>query len=265
MALTGGVATGVAWCLVLLAGALRLGGGRSRPRGKALSPVEVGLLRGGARGAAQTALVELYLVGAVEAGFRQTVRGVADRLPPHGSSAVARAQYGALYRAVHPRRLRDYERVEEAIRHTTRALECAGLLVSAKRRWAARAVLLPVFAAAPVQAAAGGRAAGWLWLALLADVAAAALWARPRRTPRGATLLARLRLDHAGTRRATEQDDPGALLLSVALFGAPALRAQLPRFTGESGLLTRPPREPMERGGGGGRPETSGGCGGCGG
>lgn len=45
--------------------------------------------------------------------------------------------------------------------------------------------------------------------------------------------------------------EPDQLLLSVALFGAPALREQLPRFTGESGLLTRPPREPMDRGGSG--------------
>ncbi|MFI9066563.1 TIGR04222 domain-containing membrane protein [Streptomyces sp. NPDC053429] len=265
MDLTGWVPTGVAWCLVLLAGVLRLGGGRARPRGKALLPVDVGMLRGGSRGAAQTALAELYLVGAVEAGFRQTVRGVVDRLPPHGSSAVARAQYAVLYRQMHPRRLRDYERVGDALAQTARELERAGLLVSAKRRWAVRALLLPVFAAAPVQAASGGRAAVWLWLALLADVAAVALWVRPRRTSRGAALLARLRLDHAGTRRATEQGDPGALLLSVALFGAPALRAQLPRFTEESGLLTRPPRVPMERSGRGGWHETSGGCGGCGG
>ncbi|GHB66874.1 hypothetical protein GCM10010347_41130 [Streptomyces cirratus] len=265
MGLTGGVPTGVAWCLLLLAGGLRLSGGRARPLGRALSPVEVGLLRGGAPGAAQTGLVELYLVGAVEAGFRQTVRGVETRLPPHGSSAVARAQYGSLYRGMHPRRLRDYERVRDAIGETAQGLERAGLLMSGRRRWAVRALLLPVFAAAPLEAVAGGRTAVWLWLALLADVTAVASWAWSRRTPRGAALLARLRLEHAGARRATERDDPGMLLLSVALFGASALRAQLPRFTEEGGLLTRPPREPMERGGRGGWHETSGGCGGCGG
>ncbi|MFJ6718592.1 MULTISPECIES: TIGR04222 domain-containing membrane protein [unclassified Streptomyces] len=265
MGLTGGVPAGVAWCLVLLALLLRPGGRRARPLGRVLSPVDVGLLRGGARGAAQTGLVELYLAGAVEAGFRQTVRGVETRLPPPGCSAVARAQYGVLYRRTHPRRLQNEERVRRAIGETSRGLERAGLLVSAKRRWALRALLFPVFAAAPVEAAVGGPAAVWPWLALLADVAAVALWARSRRTPRGAVLLARLRQDHAGVRRATERDAPGALLLSVALFGAPALRTRLPRFTEESGLLTRPPREPMERGGGGGWHETSGGCGGCGG
>ncbi|MEV7730450.1 hypothetical protein AB0P15_37985 [Streptomyces sp. NPDC087917] len=57
---------------------------------------------------------------------------------------------------------------------TARGLERAWLLVSAKRRWAVRALLLPVFAAAPVEAAAGERAPVWLWLALLADVAALA-------------------------------------------------------------------------------------------
>ncbi|MYT22860.1 hypothetical protein GTW69_21655, partial [Streptomyces sp. SID7760] len=50
--------------------------------------------------------------------------------------------------------------------------------------------------------------------------------------------------------------EPARLLLHVALAGAPALRAGLPRFTEESGLLGRPPREPMERGGGGGSPEV---------
>lgn len=254
----------MAWCLVLLAWSLRLGGRRALPLGREMSPVDVGLLRGGARGAAQTGLVELYLAGVVEAGFRQTVRGVETRLPPPGCSAVARAQYGALYRRTHPRRLQNDERVRRAIGETSRGLERAGLLVSAERRWALRALLLPVFAAAPVEAAAGG-AAVWLWLALLADVAAVALWASSRRTPRGAVLLARLRQDHYGARQATERDAPGALLLSVALFGAPALRTQLPRFTEESGLLTRPPREPMERSGHGGWHETSGGCGGCGG
>ncbi|MDJ0380410.1 TIGR04222 domain-containing membrane protein [Streptomyces sp. G-G2] len=265
MDVTSGVPVGAAWCLLLLAGVLRLSGGRIRPPGSALSPVEVGLLRGGARGAAQTGLVELYLAGAVESGLRQTVRGVESLLPPQGCSAVARAQYGALYRRMHPRRLQGADRVRDAIGETARGLERAGLLMSAKRRWAVRAVLLPVFAAAPLGAGAGGRAAVWLWLALLADVAAVVLWAAPRRTPRGAALLARLRQNHAGARRATERDDPGALLLSAALFGAPALRAQLPRFVEESGLLTRPRGEGMDRSGRGGWHESAGGCGGgCG-
>ncbi|MGW0429014.1 TIGR04222 domain-containing membrane protein [Streptomyces sp. NPDC002990] len=253
------MATGLAWCLVLLAAALRFSaGGVAQARG-VLSPVEVGLLRGGVRGAAQTGLVELYLAGAVEAGSRQTVRAVEDRLPPRGCSAVARAQYRALYRKTHPRRLQNADRVRAAVRETARGLERAGLLVSVKRRWAVRALLLPVFAAAPAWAATGGGATVWLWLALLANLAALALWAGPRRTLRGTGLLAGLRQDHSGTRHATERDAPGALLLCVALFGAPALRAQLPRFTEESGLLTRSPREPMERSGRGGWGESASG------
>ncbi|MFG2621292.1 TIGR04222 domain-containing membrane protein [Streptomyces sp. NPDC048507] len=265
MASTAWAVTGAAWCLVLLAGALRLGGGRVRVPVGALSPVEAGLLRGGVRAATQTALVELYLGGAVRAEFRRTVLSVPTRVPPKGCSGPARAVYGALYRRTHPGRLHDHERVRGALGETTRRLERAGLLVSAKRRWAERALLLPVFAALPVTAGAGGAAgapAAWLWLGGLADVGALALWAASRRTRRGAALLARLRLLHAGTRRATERGDPGAVLLSAALFGGPALRAQLPRFTEESGLLTRPPREPMERSGQGGWHPSQGGCGG---
>ncbi|MEU8461670.1 TIGR04222 domain-containing membrane protein [Streptomyces sp. NPDC029003] len=265
MVSTAAMATGAAWCLVLLAGGLRLGGGRVRAPVGALSPVEAGMLRGGVRAATRTALVELYLGGAVEAGFRQTVMNVPTRVPPKGSSAVARALYGALYRRTHPGRLHDHERVGRALGEMTRKLERAGLLVSAKRRWAERALLLPVFAAVPVTAATGGAdgaPAVWLWLGVAADVAAVVLGAASRRTRRGATLLARLRLRHARARRATERGDPAAVLLSAALFGAPALRAQLPRFTEESGLLTRPPREPMERSGRGGWHPSEGGCGG---
>ncbi|MFF1555984.1 TIGR04222 domain-containing membrane protein [Streptomyces sp. NPDC058279] len=264
MGLTGGVPAGLAWVLVLLAGVVRFAGGWVGSSRRALSPVEMGLLRGGARGAAQTGLVELYLAGAVEAGFRRTVRAVEHRRPPRDCSAVARAQYDVLYGKTHPRRLQNQDRVRAAIRETTRGLERAGLLVSAGRRWTARALLLPVFAAAPAWAVAGGGETVWLWLMLLADMAALVLWTRPRRTPRGAELL-RLRQARAGDRPGSERDDPGGLLLSVAVFGAPALRARLPRFTKESGLLTRPPWEPMERSGRGGWHDSPGGGGGCGG
>ncbi|MFJ6794898.1 TIGR04222 domain-containing membrane protein [Streptomyces sp. NPDC091268] len=261
MGFPGGVFAAAAWCLVVAAGALRSGGRPAGPSGTGLSQVELGLLRGGGRGAAQTGLVELYLAGAVEARFRQQVRRVEARLPPRGGSAVARAQYAALYRPLHPRRLHHHERVRGAIGETARRMERAGLLRSARRRWAVRGLLLPVFAAAPLEVVVAGRATAWMWLALLADVAAVKLGAGLRRTRRGTVLLARMRLGYAGVRAATERGDPGAVLLSVALFGAPALRAQLPRFTEEGGLLTRPPAEPMERSGRGGWHETPGGCG----
>ncbi|AZM87167.1 TIGR04222 domain-containing membrane protein [Streptomyces sp. W1SF4] len=238
-----------AWLLLLIAAVLRLRPGRGQ-LDRRLSPVEVGLLRGGARGAAQCGLVELYLAGSVEAGWRRTVEPGKARLP-HGCSQVARAQFSVLYKPLHPRRLQDTERVRRAVRGVSQELERAGLVVSRRRARAVRSLLLPVFAAAPLAAAAGGQdAAVWVGLGLLADVGAVALWVRPRRTLAGAALLARLRLDHAGVRTAT-RSRPDELLLSVALFGAPALRAQLPRFTQESGLLTRPPGTPMDRGGGG--------------
>ncbi|MEU3726680.1 TIGR04222 domain-containing membrane protein [Streptomyces sp. NPDC031705] len=246
------VSAGTAWLLLLLAAVLRLRPGRRPrrdPQGRRLSPVETGLLRGGARGAAQTALVELYLGGSVRAGWRQTVRPGEARLP-RGCSEVARAQYHVLFKPLHPRRLADIERVRHAVRGVSAELERARLVVSRRRAWVVRGLLLPVFAAAPVGAAAGGQAAVWLVIGLLADAGAVALWLWPRRTLRGAALLTRLRRDHAEVRRATE-DRPESLLLSVALFGAPALRERLPRFTEESGLLTRPPKEPPNRGGGG--------------
>lgn len=255
------VSAGAAWLLLLIAAALRLRPGRQpvpEPLGRRLSPVEIGLLRGGGRGAAQTGLVELYLGGSVEAGWRRTVQPGEPRLP-RTCSEVARAQYHVLYGPLHPRRLEGMERVRHAVQGVSTELERARLVVSRRRVRVVRSLLVTVVAAAPLGAAAGRQTVVWWALDLLAATGAVALWAWPRRTLRGATLLARLRREHAEVRRATESQ-PNALLLSVALFGAPALRAQLPRFTEESGLLTRPPREPMDRGGGSGEAFAS--CGG---
>lgn len=261
MVVINSVWAGAAWLLLLIAAGLRLRPGRQPvpdPLGRRLSPVETGLLRGGGRGAAQTGLVELYLAGSVEAGWRQTVQPGEARLP-RGCSEVARAQYHALYGPLHPRRLQGRERVQRAVQGVSTELERARLVVSRRRVWVVRILLLPVFVTTPLRAATGGQTAVWTVLGLLADAGAVALWVWPWRTLRGATLLAQRRRDHAGVRRATERR-PDALLLSVALFGAPALRAQLPRFTEESGLLTRPSREPMNRGGGSGEAFAS--CGG---
>lgn len=254
------LSAGVPWLLLLIAAAMRLPPGRRPvpdPLGRPLSPVRASVLRGGGRAAAQTGLVELCLTGSVEAGWRRTVEPGGPRLPRHCSEA-ARATFHALHRPLHPRRLEDMDRVRRAVHGVSAELERAGL-VSRRRVRGVRGLLLPVFAAAPLGAVAGGQTTPCLVLGLLADVGAVALWFGPRRTLRGGRLPARLRRDHAGARRADERR-PETLLLSVALFGAPALRAQLPRFTEESGLLTRPPREPMDRGGGAGAGVAS--CGG---
>ncbi|WP_165365079.1 TIGR04222 domain-containing membrane protein [Streptomyces sp. C] len=243
----GAVSVGAAWFLLLVAAVLRLRPGAGPvpdPLGRRLTPVETALLRGGDWGAAQTALVELYLAGSVEAGWRRTVRPGAAGLP-RGCSAVARAMYHALFGSLHPRRLYGLDRVRDAVRKAAPELEQARLVVSRRRVGVVRGLLLPVFAAAPLGAAAGGQTAGWLLLGLLADAGAVALWVRPRRTLRGAAHLARLRRSHAEARRATERR-PDALLLSVALFGAPALRAQLPRSQppGSSSISSRSPTCP---------------------
>ncbi|MFD3700315.1 TIGR04222 domain-containing membrane protein [Streptomyces sp. NPDC058646] len=254
-------ATGAAWLLLLIAAALRLRPGRPlvpAPLGRRLSPVETGLLRGGGRGAVQTGLVELYLAGSVEAGWRQTVQPGKARLP-RGCSEVARAQYHVLYRPLHPRHLEGTERVQRAVQGVSTELERARLVVSRKRVRVVRSLLLAVLAAALLGAVTGGQTAVWLLLDLLAAAGAVALWVWPRRTLRGTKLLAQLRRDHTGVRRATG-NRPDELLLSVALFGVPALRSQLPRFAEESGLLTRAPKEPMDRGGGSGDAYSS--CGG---
>ncbi|MDJ0385179.1 TIGR04222 domain-containing membrane protein [Streptomyces sp. G-G2] len=254
------VAAGAAWLLVLAAAAVRSGAGRG-PSPTALpllSPVEVGLLRAGHRGAAQTALVELYLAGSVEAASRQTVRRD-DTRAPKGLSGPARAQYAVLYGRLHPRRLQGLDRVRRAVADVSRDLETSRLVLPTRRLYAVRALSLAALCAVPVGAIAGRAAAPWLFLALLADAVAVWLCALPRRTRRGAALLARLRRERADVRRASERE-PEELLLSIALFGASALRAQLPGFTAASGLLTRPPREPMDRGGG--SAETVASCGG---
>ncbi|MFB7782749.1 TIGR04222 domain-containing membrane protein [Streptomyces vinaceus] len=245
--------------LLATAAALRFAPGRRPLRDPArqpLTPVETALLRGGARGAVRTASVELYLVGSVEPAWRQALRRDSAK-PPTGCSDVARAVYRVLQGRMHPRRLERSDRVREATKALARQLALDGLLLTRGRRLAAGAVLLPVFAVAPVVASAGeGTPLGPpLLLGLLADGAALLLWPWTRRTGRGAALFAQLRREEQGTRPPTEAE-PARLLLHVALFGAPALRAGLPRFTAESGMLSRPPREPMERGGGGGSPEA---------
>ncbi|MEU8776924.1 TIGR04222 domain-containing membrane protein [Streptomyces sp. NPDC048606] len=260
----GSVSIAVAWLLLALAAALRVRGARSAgagPLGGTPSPVAVGLLRGGPLGATRTAWVELYLAGAVEPGWRRTVRCVTSH-PPAGCSEVARAQHRVLYGERHPGALRRADRVEGAVRGLRRELERAGLMVSAGRTWTVRALLIGVFGAATTGACAGAVTAAALCLALLADAAAAVLWVGSRRTWRGARLLARMRRERPGV-RAPAGAGADELLLRVALFGAPALRAGLPRFTEESGLLTRPPRRAPDRGGGSG--DASANCGGCGG
>ncbi|GHE38628.1 TIGR04222 domain-containing membrane protein [Streptomyces vinaceus] len=251
------VSSAVAVALAVLlatAAALRFPPGRRPLRDPArqpLTPVETALLRGGVRGAVQTASVELYLVGSVEPAWRQALRRDPTK-PPTGCSDVARALYRVLQGRLHPRRLERNDRVREATAALAGRLALDGLLLTCGRRLAAGAALLPVFAAAPVAASAGaGTPLGpLLLLGLLADAVALLLWPWTRRTGRGAALLAQLRGEQQGTRRPTEAE-PARLLLHVALFGAPALREGLPRFTAESGMLSRPPREPMDRGGGG--------------
>ncbi|MFD7029504.1 TIGR04222 domain-containing membrane protein [Streptomyces sp. NPDC059917] len=246
------VSVGAAWSLVAAAALMRFGfGARPAPepaRRRPLTPVEIALLRGGRRAAMRTALVELHLAGAVEATWPGAVRRV-DTAAPRGGSGLARAQYNVLFGHMHPRRLWGIERVGRAVAPEAREAERTGLLLTRRRVVAVRVVLLPALCAAVVGAAVEGADAPWRLLALLAGGCALVLGALPRRTRKGAALLARLRGERIGVRRATVRA-PAELLLNVALFGAPVLREQLPRFTEESGLLTRPPKEPMDRGGG---------------
>lgn len=183
------VCVGAAWPFLLAAAVLRLrpvaGPVRGPARERPLTPVGIGLLRGGGRGAAQTALVELHLAGSVEGAWAGMVRRDDTRPPPPGASGLARAQYSVLFGKLHPSRLQRIGRVERALAAEARAVERAGLLLSGRRVAAVRILLLPVLCAAPVAAVAGRLTAPWLLLALLADGAALALGALPRRT-RGA-------------------------------------------------------------------------------
>ncbi|WP_181442562.1 TIGR04222 domain-containing membrane protein [Streptomyces tateyamensis] len=241
------MSTGAAWLLLLVGAGLRLWPGRQRVRGRSyrpLSPVEIGVLRAGDRGAAQVALVELHLLGAVSAGSG-TVRRSANALP-RGASAPARAQFTALYGKAHPRQLQGRKKVRAAIRAVTGPLEREQLRLSGGRLAAVRVLLLPVFTAAPVGAIGGHETPLALATALTADALAALLWVLPRSTPRGRGVLDGLRRENADTRHATEQQ-PDRLLLGVALFGGPVLRERLPVFVRDSGLLTRPKAGPGQR------------------
>ncbi|MFE0458899.1 TIGR04222 domain-containing membrane protein [Kitasatospora sp. NPDC058965] len=247
------VSTGAAWLLLLVGAGLRLWPGRQRVRGRSyrpLSPVEIGALRDGDRGAAQVALVELHLLGAVAASGSGTVRRAVNSVP-RGASALARAQYTVLHAKAHPRLLQGKEKVQAATREVTGSLERERLRLSGGRLAAVRVLLLPVFTAAPAGAIGGHETPAALALALAADALAVLLWVLPRSTRRGRGVLDALRRENADTRHATEQQ-PDRLLLGVALFGEPVLRGQLAAFVRDSGLLTRPKAGPGAGGGLGG-------------
>jgi uncharacterized protein (TIGR04222 family) len=201
---------------------------RARETGLAISPVGVALLRGGDRAALVTAVVTLHRDGVVAAGSGGTLRriGVAS-----GGEPLVRAVYASLPRDLSLRDLLIRPSVRGALRDVRADLARRGLALSDAVRVETTlagvvGVVLGILAlvtappaAAPV-AIVGACAVVAVLLALLSP-----------RTLRGQRMMAALRA------RSTDED----VVMTIAVTGERALRAALPRFAADAGLLDTDP------------------------
>lgn len=189
---------------------------------------DLGYLSGGAWNAVRTGLVMLHSRGLVvvdrPGGLRRT------GALPAGVEPLERALFGALYGSMAPREVASQHRVRRALAEQREGLVGLGLFRPTWRRLllpAMLVVLAPVVVARLVAGDLLGAEAGLV--AALAFIATAG-WFLPRQTGSGARLLRATRRRHpAGT-----EPDAG---LAVALYGADALLATVPRFAREGGLL----------------------------
>ncbi|MFI8962373.1 TIGR04222 domain-containing membrane protein [Streptomyces sp. NPDC053493] len=207
---------------------------RSQERSE-LPPQALALLRGGPRAAVVVALVALHQRGAVAAGRRGTIRanGGAGRTRDPLQLGVHRS----LQRALALRVLATRPKARQALDALGAELGRTGLLRPPGRLRAARALLVCV----PVTVGAGLVAAGVSGPALALGgglaLAAGALLTVPPTTRAARRLLATLRAGHPLPAHRSSVTDGRDVLLYVALYGDPALRLFLPRFSRDGGLL----------------------------
>jgi uncharacterized protein (TIGR04222 family) len=197
-----------------------------------LTATGIGHLRGGGRAAVCTGLAMLHAREAVVAGRDGSVRRTGSL--PRDAEPLERALFTALYGDMSPRELAHQPRVRAAIGDVRRDLIRRGLVRPQRRR-----VLVPLALAVVPP---------WL-LARLIDVigvpvglattvalVAVACWFLPRRTLIGQRALSHLRARHPEP-TGPAATAPARLGPVVALYGTPVLRATMPRFARESGLL----------------------------
>jgi uncharacterized protein (TIGR04222 family) len=241
---------------VLLGAALLIRFPVVRGAGRDLRPTEVALLRSGPRAAVVTALVLLHARAAVDVAAPGAVRR--SGALPHGCDPLARLVYESLARPGGPRELAARGPVRGGLDRLAAGLAGAGLVLSAWRRLALRALaalaaLVGAAGLASTAVAAGAHRAPAVAALVGPALAVAALALLPARTAAGRRLVRRLRWRHAHLTPEHEPDaaewSPQVLGLAVALHGEAALRLTFPRFAAQGGLLGR--RAPGWRKGGG--------------
>ncbi|MFE3068121.1 TIGR04222 domain-containing membrane protein [Streptomyces sp. NPDC059247] len=217
---------------------------RSRERGteEPPQPQALALLRGGRRAAVTVALVALHQRGAVAAGRKHTIR--ANGGPGRTRDPVQLGVHGALDRAFRLRDLAQRPEARRAVDALSGELRGAGLLRPRTRLWAARVLLggvpVTVLAGAYATGRSGTTAVGALAAGTLPVLAAVVLLRLPSATPAARRLLSALRERYPLPAHRREVTDGKLVQLYVALYGDPALRLFLPRFSRDGGLLDRP-------------------------
>ncbi|MET9348726.1 TIGR04222 domain-containing membrane protein [Streptomyces termitum] len=234
-----------AWAEVLTAAVLlrtRSGSGTGSA-GATPGPEGLALLRGGRLAAVTVALVALHQHGAVAAGRKRTIR--ANGGPGRTRDPVQLGVHRSLRNALGLRELALRPEARRAVDGLRAELGRAGLLRPPGRRraaWLLLAAVPPTFATG---VAASGAALGTVVAAgLPVLVAAPTLLCLPPATRAARRLLAELRERHPLPAHRREVTDGRLVQLYVALYGDPALALFLPRFSRDSGLLSRP--EPPE-------------------
>ncbi|WP_345631256.1 TIGR04222 domain-containing membrane protein [Rugosimonospora acidiphila] len=220
-----------------------------RRAGRELRPTEIALLRSGRTAAVSTALVLLHARAAVDAAMPGTVRR--SGALPRGCDPLARSVYESLARPAGPRELVARTPVRGGLSQLAAGLARAGLMLTSRRRVTLRVLAIAAGVLAVAAALTGAPSAAWF--ARLAPVVPAAaivaLALLPGRTLAGRRLMRRLRRRHSDLTPEHEPDaaewSPQSLGLSVALYGAPALRLTFPRFAAQAGLLRDSSRVPV--------------------
>jgi uncharacterized protein (TIGR04222 family) len=201
-----------------------------------LEPEEIGLLRGGRWGAAQTALATLVVTGSVVGAGTGQIKQAAPA--PPSRHPLARALYSSLYGAMGPREVTNQPHVQVALREMHRRLVRQRYL----RPWWMRIAIPLCLVVVPPAIAARLMARGVIapTTAVFAMVVCIAigLCYLPRRTASGARELRRLRSRHRplGTAPGVETT-ADAIGLQVALYGVPASIGLLPAHAADLGLV----------------------------
>ncbi len=250
--------------VVLLRGATR-GNGLPPMNAKTLSPMQIAVLNGGVVLPAVVALTELRSRGLIDDNGCLVAAAVPGDLDP-----VTRAVYlQRPGRTVQAREALRRPPVQRAVAQVTEELRKGGLVTTRSPRFVSHCVwaVLPVIAVivlGSARAAAGsgnGKPVTFLMLlvgVLICSIACALTMVASSTTRAGRRALRELKFAYPyldpSSRPSFPTYRPGALPLSVAVFGGTALVAAEPDFASAVGA-----KDAVASGGGGG------GCGGCGG